>query len=131
MITVKILTPYKVFLETDCDLVIVPGDDGELGILENHIDMVLKLEPGEVRFYQHEKVIDHCFVFGGLASFKNNELNVMADDVRHISELDLKYAESRLKFFSEEQKTVDADRFDYIYGQVLLYRRMLEIGQRR
>ena len=130
MITIKILTVYRPFLEEKCDLVIVPGDGGEYGILEDHVDVILKLEPGEVRFYREEKVIGQYFIFGGLASFSKNELSIMADEVKLISDLDLKHAESKLKFFDEEQRTVDLDHSEHVFNQVLLYRRMLEVGNR-
>lgn len=130
MIRVKILTPYKVFLEKECYLVVFPGDEGEMGVQENHIAVVSKLEPGEVRLYDGEKLIDRCFVYGGLANFKENELSIMADDVKIITELDLKYAEENFKFYSEEQKICDQENTDDLLNNVLLYRRMLEVGQR-
>ncbi|MBP9791666.1 MAG: ATP synthase F1 subunit epsilon [Rickettsiales bacterium] len=131
MIKVKILTPHTMFLEKECDLVVIPSEDGELGVLENHIDIVSKLEPGEVRIYQNDKVVERCFVFGGLANFSNNEISILADDVKRISELDLQDAESQFKTFSDKQKEVDQDNSDAVFNKVLLYRRMLEVGQRR
>ncbi len=131
MIRVKILTPYNVFLEKECDLAVFPGDEGEMGVQENHIGVVSKLEPGEVILYNGEKVVDRCFICGGLANFKNNELSIMADDVKVITELDLKYAEEKFKFYSEEQKISDQENADDLFNNVLLYRRMLEVGQRR
>lgn len=128
---VKILTPYQVFYEAECDLVVIPAYDGELGVLENHIDLIAKLEPGEVRIYNNEKVINRCFVFGGIANFTNNEMKILADDVKEISELDLEYAESQLGVFSESQKTADLDHADDLFNQVMLYRRMLEVGKKR
>jgi F-type H+-transporting ATPase subunit epsilon len=131
MIKVRVLTPYNVFLEKQCDLVVVPGDDGEFGIMENHIDVVSKMEPGEVRLYEDDKVIESCFVYGGLASFTNNEMSIMADDADNIVDINLKEAEEKFKFYSEEQLLSDQDNSDDLFNKVLLYRRMLEVGQRR
>lgn len=131
MINVKILTPYKVFLEKECDLVIVPGDEGELGVLENHIDIVSKLEPGEVRLYNGDKVVDRCFVYGGFVSFTNNEMSIMADDVKAISELSLKDAEEKFKYYTEELRIIDQNNADDLFNKYMLYRRILEVGQRR
>ena len=130
MIRVKILTTEKEFTNLDCEMVIIPGCGGEYGFLENHIDVVSKLEAGEVRLYTGEKVIERCFVYGGFASFQNNELNIMADNVQFISELNLKYAKEKFEFYSEEQNTADQDNEHILFDKVLLYRKMLEVGQK-
>lgn len=49
---VRVLTPSQILYEGTADMVVMPGKDGELGILDNHTPLMTSLGNGSVRLYQ-------------------------------------------------------------------------------
>ncbi|MCB1232897.1 MAG: ATP synthase F1 subunit epsilon [Verrucomicrobiae bacterium] len=46
----EIVTPEKRTFSDVVDLVVLPGIEGEMGVLENHADLITTLTPGELRY---------------------------------------------------------------------------------
>ena len=51
----KILTPEKSIFDEEVDKVVVPTDNGEIGILLNHTNLMTNLTPGSLRITQKGK----------------------------------------------------------------------------
>jgi F-type H+-transporting ATPase subunit epsilon len=47
----KIITPAGVLYSDDVDMVVMPGSEGELGVMAGHVPMIVQLKAGEVRLY--------------------------------------------------------------------------------
>lgn len=45
----KIVTPEKLIFDEQVDMITVSSEDGQLGILPHHANLMAKLEPGELR----------------------------------------------------------------------------------
>jgi F-type H+-transporting ATPase subunit epsilon len=48
-VPVEIITPEKVFVREDAEFVVIPGADGELGVLPGHARLLAWLKPGTIR----------------------------------------------------------------------------------
>ncbi len=46
---VQIITPDKTIFSGNADLVVVPGSDGQIGILDNHAPLVSSIRKGQVK----------------------------------------------------------------------------------
>ncbi len=51
---VEVITPEGPVFADEARMVIVPGADGELGVLARHAPLIARLEPGETRVMQGE-----------------------------------------------------------------------------
>ena len=49
-ILLEIVTPEKKVLSEQVDIVVAPGEEGEFGVLPNHIPFLTKIKVGELRF---------------------------------------------------------------------------------
>jgi F-type H+-transporting ATPase subunit epsilon len=56
-LAVRIMGPAEVLFEGNVDMVVAPGEEGDLGILAGHECMVARLNEGHVRLYQGEQII--------------------------------------------------------------------------
>ena len=130
MLTVKILTPQEAHDYKDVDLVLLPGDHGEIGILEHHINMVSILEPGVVRVYHDAKIIANIFIFGGIVELSNDVVSIMTEKASIIEKLDVEMAKKNLVSCQEEQKNADYDSNKKLFDDVLLYSRIIETSQK-
>lgn len=112
----KIVTPEKSIFSDDVDGVVIPGSEGELGVLEGHAPLVTKLLPGELRYTKNG--VESSLVIGSGAVEITRErvavltdLAVSSDDIDEAAvEEALKRAEDALseKVSDEEIATVEA-----------------------
>ena len=45
----KLVTPEKIYLEGDAQMVVLPGAEGDLGVLPNHSNIITSLRPGIIK----------------------------------------------------------------------------------
>jgi F-type H+-transporting ATPase subunit epsilon len=88
----QIVTPEKKAFEGDVDEVIVPGSEGELGILPHHAPLISLLGHGVLRLKQggHEQAFA---IFGGFLQVRPDRVVVLAETADLSSEIDLERAE--------------------------------------
>jgi F-type H+-transporting ATPase subunit epsilon len=87
-IALEIISPEKLLLARDVDMVVVPGTEGDLGILPGHSKLITGLRGGLVDLYEGGKITDRFFVTGGFAEITETSCAVLADDITRRSELD-------------------------------------------
>lgn len=72
----KLLNCRKLKLESDADMVVLPAEDGEIGVLPKHIDMVIKLKAGNIKIYQNDSH-NKISVLGGIAKITGFGIEVI------------------------------------------------------
>jgi len=112
----EIVTPEKRTFSDVVDLVVIPGIEGELGVLENHAALVTTLAPGELRYTKGG--VEHEMAVGeGVVEVTGSTVSVLTDMAISESEIDeaavtaaLERAEKALqeKLGDEEIATVQA-----------------------
>ena len=90
----ELVSPERiVYSDDDVDMVVVPGADGELGILPNHAPLLTALGVGELRIRKGSE--EECFaVHGGFMEVLANKVIVMADTAERADEIDVARAEA-------------------------------------
>jgi F-type H+-transporting ATPase subunit epsilon len=113
-ITLEIISPERLLLSRPVDMVVIPGTEGDLGILPGHSKLITGLRGGLVDLYQNNKITDRFFVSGGFAEVTEDRCSVLADDITRKSDLDPQRAEAAL---AEAKTAYDAtdinNRDDY------------------
>jgi F-type H+-transporting ATPase subunit epsilon len=113
-ITLEIISPEKLLLSRPVDMVVIPGTEGDLGILPGHSKLITGLRGGLVDIYQKNMITDRFFVSGGFAEVTEDRCSVLADDITRKSDLDIHTAEAALEKAREAYEAVDiANRDDY------------------
>lgn len=95
-LSVKILTPAGPSFEGESSMVTLSGEDGEMGILPDHISMIFKITPGVIKVYSGARVAEEVFAFGGFGKIHDNELFILVDKVSSVKDLDASQAEKDL-----------------------------------
>jgi len=121
-IKLKIITPEKLILEEMVDQVTLPGTEGELTILPDHIPLITGLASGDIVAVTDGEHVPMAVVCG-FVEVKNDEegntnVAILADFAEHVSELsDEKieqakaYAE-KLRKQQENNEIVDFEHFE-------------------
>lgn len=76
----EMVSPERQLASDTCDMVVMPGEEGDLGILTEHAPLVTLLRPGVVEVYQGDKVDRRFFVAGGFAEVSDAGCTVLVEE---------------------------------------------------
>lgn len=78
----ELVTPGKLVRSEDVHMVIVPGAEGEFGVLEGHAPFMSTIRDGEVQVFKSEGASPETIaVRGGFAEVSHQGLTVLAEHV--------------------------------------------------
>ena len=87
-LTLKVITPIRQLLETECDAVFSTSTDGEFGILPGHIPMTTTLGVGYTKY-----VLDgeekYLTTLGGILQVEDDNVTVLSDTAELGEEIDV------------------------------------------
>lgn len=95
-IELEIVTPEKILFNKSTDMVIVPGGEGDFGVLVGHAPFLSQVRPGTIDIYDGENVSVQIFVEGGMAEVTDNRCTILAEDALMVEDIDKSFAEERL-----------------------------------
>jgi F-type H+-transporting ATPase subunit epsilon len=86
-IHVDIVSAEQEIFSGEADMVIAPGEAGELGILPEHMPMLTRVKPGTIRIQKgsDEEII---YVSGGMMEVQPDRVTVLADTSVRAHDLD-------------------------------------------
>jgi F-type H+-transporting ATPase subunit epsilon len=90
---VEVVTGEREIYRGEAEEVIVPGIEGEMGILPHHAALLTALKAGDLRI-KLGGAEDYLFVSGGFMEVYNNTVTVLADAAEHADEIDASRAEA-------------------------------------
>jgi F-type H+-transporting ATPase subunit epsilon len=96
-LTLEIISPEKLLVSKPVDMVVIPGTEGDLGILPGHSKLITSLRGGLVDLYENQKLTDRFFVTGGFAEVTEDRCSVLADSITKQSDLNPETAAQALK----------------------------------
>jgi F-type H+-transporting ATPase subunit epsilon len=88
----EIVTPEKLAYSDEVDAVVLPGGDGELGVLPHHAPLVSTLGAGELRLRKGGQE-ESFAIIGGFLQVLPDKVVVMAETADMASEIDLEKAQ--------------------------------------
>ena len=107
----EIVSAHEKLFSGNVLFVVVPGEEGELGIYANHTPLITRIKPGSVRFKNSENKEEIIVVAGGILEVQPNVVTVMADTAIRAKDIDIERAqESKLKaesFLKNNKNDID------------------------
>ena len=102
----KLVTPEKIYLEGDAQMVVLPGAEGDLGVLPNHSNIITSLRPGIIKVTNSDQT-QALFVEEGFIKFSNNELLVIAVGLDEEAALNNDFINDKIENYSSALETAD------------------------
>jgi F-type H+-transporting ATPase subunit epsilon len=103
----EIVSPERRVYDDEVDMVIVPGRNGQLGILPRHTRLISSLGVGELRIKKGGSE-ESMLISGGFVEVRPDKVIVMADLAEHSDEIDeAKAVEARKSAQAELEQTKD------------------------
>tara|TARA_B100000424_G_scaffold260422_1_gene244255 strand:- start:11 stop:364 length:354 start_codon:yes stop_codon:yes gene_type:complete len=107
-IHLEMITPSKIMLDRDVELVVVPGSEGLFGVLPLHADLLSKLKFGFVEIYENGNVIKKIAINGGIADVSKDKITILSQYAENIDkDSPKKIKEKAVQSVGEEKKFLD------------------------
>ena len=107
-LTFELVSPERLLLSAQVDMVVAPGTEGEFGVLAGHAPMVSTLRPGVISVHD-EKTIQRIFVRGGFAEVTAAGLTVLAEEAIDLATLDAAALSAHIKNAEEDVADAKSD----------------------
>jgi F-type H+-transporting ATPase subunit epsilon len=92
----ELVSPEKLLLSEAVDMVVVPGTEGNFGVLPGHSLLISTVRPGVIDVYEGSEISERIFVSGGFAEVTAERCTVLADEAVPLSSLDAATIEAEL-----------------------------------
>jgi F-type H+-transporting ATPase subunit epsilon len=90
----ELVTPERLLVSQAVDMVVVPGTEGNFGVLPGHSPLISTIRPGTIDIYDGRTVTERIFVVGGIAEVTPERCTVLADEAMPPDSLDRAAIES-------------------------------------
>ena len=98
----ELVAPERLLASIDADMVVIPGAEGDFGVLPNHAPLMSLLRPGVISVYQGDRVDERLFVDGGFAEVNEKGCTVLAERAEPVDEIPLETARQDLRNAEED-----------------------------
>ena len=97
-ISFDLVSPENLIFNDEVGMIIVPGKDGDFGVLPGHSKVMSSLRPGRVMVYGEDKnLLKAFFVSGGFAEVNPEKCILLAESVDEVSALDKNSIEKEIQ----------------------------------
>ena len=105
----ELVSPEKLLLTRAIDMVVVPGAEGDIGVLPRHSPTITTVRPGTIVVFEGGAVSDRIFIAGGFAEVSDNRCTVLAEKAMPVEDIDKAAAQQSLADAREDISSADSD----------------------
>jgi F-type H+-transporting ATPase subunit epsilon len=87
-ITFELVSPERLLISQQVDMVVVPGSEGLFAVLIGHTPLISTLKPGVIEVYDGGRIIERIFVAGGFAEATPSGCTVLAETAMKVTEIE-------------------------------------------
>ena len=103
----ELVSPERLLLSIPVEMVVVPGSEGDFGVLPGHAPMISTVRPGVISIWQDGAIDRRVFVAGGVAEVQPERCTVLAEDAVPLEEADEAEADRRVADAREALERAD------------------------
>lgn len=100
----ELVSPERLLLSQAVDMVVVPGVEGNFGVLPRHAPMISTIRPGVIDVYEGKTIVERIFVAGGIAEVTPQRCTVLAERAIAVSDIDKPALERQLVDLREDAR---------------------------
>ena len=98
----ELVSPERLLLSEPVEMVVVPGEEGDFGVLPKHAPLISLVRPGVIQVYEGNQVKERIFVAGGFAEVTPARCTVLAEQAVPVAEIDRAEVQDMLKDARED-----------------------------
>ncbi|HUL07590.1 MAG TPA: F0F1 ATP synthase subunit epsilon [Candidatus Acidoferrum sp.] len=93
----ELVSPERLLLSEPVEMVVVPGVEGDFGVLPGHAPLVSTVRPGVIAVFEGGKVTQRIYVARGFAEVTPERCTVLAEQATPVAEIDRAAAEDEIR----------------------------------
>jgi F-type H+-transporting ATPase subunit epsilon len=93
----ELVSPERLLVSEPVEMVVVPGTEGDFGVLPGHAPLVSTVRPGVIAVFEGNKVTQRIFVAGGFAEVTGERCTVLAEQAMPVADIDRAAAEDEIR----------------------------------
>lgn len=105
----ELVSPQRLLVSEPVEMVVVPGAEGDIGVLPGHSPVICAVRPGTIDIHEGGSVKDRIFVAGGFAEVSPDRCTVLAEEAVPVSAIDKAEADQRLESARQAEAEAEAD----------------------
>jgi F-type H+-transporting ATPase subunit epsilon len=105
----ELVAPEKLLIDEPVDMVVVPGVEGDFGVLARHAPLIAAVRPGVINVHNDGAITERIFVGGGFAEVTGERCTVLADEALPIAEIDRSATETAIADLTERLSVADPE----------------------
>lgn len=107
----ELVSPEKLLRSDEVFMVVVPGTEGDFGVMAGHAPLVSTIRPGAIQVFQGSinDTPDRIFIDGGFAEVGLEGLTILAESATPVGELDVEDAARQLTEAREQLRSANGE----------------------
>ena len=105
----ELVAPEKLIYSDEAEFVVVPGAEGDFGVLPEHSLLLSTVRPGVVEVYENDKPKHRFFVGGGFAEVTPERCTVLCTESLNLVDFDESKANARLESAERDLSEASSD----------------------
>ena len=122
----ELITPGKVVYKDQVESVIMPGYDGELGILADHEPGVIQLKPGIVSIRKKDKVLKYI-ILSGYAQISKAYLGIYVESAEKPEDININESKAKVDLAKSVLDRKDAKEEELISAKLTIEKELAKI----
>jgi F-type H+-transporting ATPase subunit epsilon len=117
----EIVTPEALTFSEDVDMVVIPGVEGQLGVLPMHVPLMTQLQPGEIKILQGGKETE-LVIGNGFVEIDQKSVTILTDVAATEADIDERAVEEAIKRAEDTLKRGELESGDIAETEASLAR---------
>jgi F-type H+-transporting ATPase subunit epsilon len=117
-IAFDLVSPERLLLSDEADMVTLPGADGYMGVMAGHASVITTLRAGMIDVLK-DGTDERYFIHGGFAEIGPTKVTILAEQALPMSEIDLAVLDQQIRDAEEDLVAADSDEKRAHVGELI------------
>jgi len=108
------ITPERIIISKRAEMVVIPGEEGDIGVLPNHSPLITKLRPGMVCVFTNNIVEKRVFVESGIAQIEPDKCVILIEKAEDEDDMDKTEIMEHLKELESNHDNSHAEEIEIL-----------------
>ena len=101
----ELVSPESLLLSEPVEMVVVPGEEGDFGVLAGHTPVISNIRPGTLAIFEGGSVTNRVFLAGGFAEVTKERCTILAEGAMPVDDIDRSAVEQEINSLREDADT--------------------------
>ena len=92
----ELVSPESLLLSEPVEMVVVPGEEGDFGVLAGHTPVISNIRPGTLAIFEGGSVTNRVFLAGGFAEVTKERCTILAEGAMPVDDIDRSAVEQEI-----------------------------------